>query len=212
MAERCPNCGSGEMCKENILEKWCAECGTLFFDDGSELHVPHRSRPAEVLEQITGNKDWWWRRDHINEIAVDGWIPIYAPKDWVSNRGQYVRAVPPIVAPNPKPAISDADVIKFLRGCYWMAGSSAHIEGPRPTDADVERVVAKVSKQPANVKPEVKDAMSKVDAQFIREFLRRGGGYYPISQTEWEKFCRIADRLERLAGSQSCPRPNESGE
>lgn len=88
----------------------------------------------------------------------------------------------------PEPAaISDADVMKFLVGCYHMAGTSSHIPGPRPTNEDVERLWAKVSQPPI-------DPPAKVEPDDDATWLRNRGMYLE----DCTRFCRIADDLERL--------------
>lgn len=121
---KCPNCQSGDfqnLCCSNLDTQRlaCSECGTRWWEDGSfEPIVPRRSQPVEPLELPDG-PGWWWC----------GFPPEKLIQVWERNgrfylscrtgddplpRGQYVRAVPPIVAqPNRD---EDLDYVRSLVG------------------------------------------------------------------------------------------------
>lgn len=118
MSDKCPNCGSGETHQEtHTLERWCLECGTLYYGDGSKTqHVPTRSRPAEVKE-LPDAEGWWWTYD----AKLQNWFLIEVDDASVWRKDRYVRAVPPIIAPaKPDP---DPDAEKLRRMADYSSGA-----------------------------------------------------------------------------------------
>ena len=104
----CPNCGNEEL--EVLVNngRWCIDCGTKWVM-GSRADVPRRSQPAEVLE-LPNVHDWWWYR---KDNEWNSWRVTNAGPQSHYGKGQYVRAVPPLVKPTPP----DADA-EWLRN--WI--------------------------------------------------------------------------------------------
>lgn len=112
MSDKCPNCGSGEwIWHANLSQHRCSYCGAWWYKAECTF-VPTRSRPDEVLE-LPDVDDYWWYRKR----PTDDWITgRFGPS---SNRGlgQYVRAVPPIVAPAKPEPDPDAEWLRYRGMC-----------------------------------------------------------------------------------------------
>lgn len=110
MEAKCLNCGS-----DNV-GKWdsgpycrCNECGTMF-DAVGRSWVPRRSQPATVLELPDADGYWWWW-----DQSEKWWRIVHCTKMSHRGTGRYVRALEPIVEPEPV----DADAEWLRQVAAW---------------------------------------------------------------------------------------------
>lgn len=129
MSDKCPNCGSGSLQRTSLLAGYrmlCRSCGSILSRDRkATVFVPTRSRPAEVLELPDGG-GCWFTPGHPRGVEIFSWQgkPFMYTADGCRHyceKGQWSRAVPPIIAPaKPDP---DPDAEKLRRMADYSSGA-----------------------------------------------------------------------------------------
>lgn len=122
--ETCPNCGSGDYQNLQSQRRACDECGTRWWVDMDfPPMIPRRSQPAEMLELPDSEGQWWYYRDDCEPAVVAVRFldsapaqPVFCMTHNPCPRGQYVRAVAPLVKPPVRDADLDLDYIRSLVG------------------------------------------------------------------------------------------------